>query len=496
MTRPHRDVIVVGGGISGLVVAWHLRQAGLDVSLLEAGPTVGGCMQSEHRDGLILEKGPFNVLVRDEAFHDLLDACAPDVTTVAASDASKARYIMRGGRLHRVPANPVALARTPLLSVRGKLRLLRGLLASRPCPDGGATIAETATRRLGPEAAETFVSSIVAGIFGGDSAQLSLDACFPTIAQFDREARSPLAWMLRRARERRRHGAPAKRRVKGMVSFDGGLRSLAQWLGGQIGPDLVTDCDVRTLRHDDDGYTIRGREYVERCRHLVLATPMQATSRLLRPLAPRASDELDGIETSSLVVLNLAFRRDDVSHPMEGYGFLVPRNEPDVPVMGVLWADSVFPHHAPSDRRLLRVFMGGPRDPEATQRDDRDLVATARGVIDGVLGITGEPVVTDICRWPAAIPQYGIGHRARLERLDDATGHLPMLHLVGNYLHGVSINDCVRDAAAAAESIVRECMNAPKYGVATDGNGHVRRVPTTARAVASRTPDMVRGTHP
>ncbi|MCP3903902.1 MAG: protoporphyrinogen oxidase [Planctomycetes bacterium] len=488
MTRARRDVIVVGGGISGLVVAWRLRRAGVDVSLLEAGGEVGGCMQSEPRDGLILEKGPFNVLVRDEAFQDLLDACAADVTPVAASEESRARYIMRGGRLHQVPSGPMALLRTPLLSFGAKLRLLRGMIRSRPRSGAETTIAEAASRRLGPEVAETFVSSIIAGVYGGDSAELSLDACLPTIAKLDREARSPLGWAVKRARARRREGTTAKRRIKGMISFEGGLRSLAQWLGDQLGANLVTGCPVESVERDDDGYTLKSGDRVERCRHLVLATPKETTSRLLRPLAPRASEELDGIEAASLVVLNLAFRRDDVAHPMEGYGFLVPRNEPDMPVMGVLWADSVFPHHAPSGDRLLRVFMGGPRDPEAARRDDQDLLATARGAIDGLLGITGAPTHVDICRWPEAIPQYRIGHTALLERLDETTRPLPMLHLVGNYLHGVSINDCVRDAALAAETIVGACTNAPRHGVAVNGGGAVHLASAGGREPRTTSP--------
>jgi oxygen-dependent protoporphyrinogen oxidase len=454
-----RDVIVVGGGITGLTAAWQLRRRGVDACLLEAETGVGGCMRSERRDGFLLEKGPFNVLVRDPAFRGVLDECAGEIGPRVAAEAARRRYLLRRGALHEVPTGPGALLRTPLLSGRAKARLLRGMLLSRRARVEEPTIAQAAERRLGPEVAETFISSIVAGVFGGDSRELSLKACFPKAWAFDRRCRSPLLYEMSVLRQRRREakqaGGPPP--LKGLVSFGDGLQALPDWLGAALGPDLVTGCRVESIERHADGWTVDGRVDGDArrfaCRRLVLATPKQGAAGLLAPLAPAATAVLDEIECASLVVLNLGYRSRDVEHPMVGYGFLVPANEPDMPVMGVLWADSAFPHHAADDRRLVRVFMGGPRDPHAADRPTDELLATATSALGGLLGLRADPVLVDVCRWPAAIPQYHLGHEQRLDRLDAALRHLPDLHLAGNYLRGVSINDCVRDGLALGDSL-------------------------------------------
>jgi len=472
-SAPHRQVVVVGGGISGLVTAWRLKHAGVDVMLLEAQPTVGGCMQSKHHDGFILEKGPFNVLVRDEPFYELLEECSADVAPVHASDDANARYVLKGGRLLKVPMGPGALLRTPLLSGRAKIRLLRGMILSARAKKDEPTIAEAAERRLGAEVADTFISSIVAGIFGGDSRKLSLNACFPKAWRFDQQCHSPLAYELGvlRAKKKQAREHPDRQAHKGLMSFRGGLQSLADWLADQLGPDLITSCRVESITPAADGYTLNciGKDELRevRCQHLVLATPKDVTAGLLRAMEPVAAETLDAIESASLVVLNLGYRREDVGHPMSGYGFLVPAGERGMPVMGVLWADSAFPHHGPDDRRLIRVFMGGARDPQAAARTDEELLGIAAGAINGLLAITGEPVLIDICRWPASIPQYHLGHTQRIERLLEAMRPLGNLHLVGNYLRGVSINDCVREGTHMAKMIIN------RLGDQTGNTSHV-----------------------
>lgn len=456
------EVVVVGGGISGLVTAWRLREAGIDVRLLEAGDEVGGCLRTERRDGFILEKGPFNVLVKDDAFHDLLDASEVDVRQISASEASKARFVLHHGALRAVPTGPGPLIRTKLLSGRAKLRLLRGLLYSRPASNGESSIAEAATRRFGPEVADTFVSSLVAGIFGGDSAQLSLDACFPAAARFDRAARSPLLrgiGMLKARKRARREAEQAgiePRPKRGLVSFEKGLQSLPEWLAGQLGERVHRSCVVEELWKEGERFALRVRNGetspVITAGRVVLATPLGISRRLADTVAPRVSRALDGTPCASLVVINLAYPSAKVTHPMSGYGFLVPADEP-TPIMGVLWADSAFPHHAPDDQRLIRVFMGGPRDPHACQREDSELIQTVRDSVNALLGIECEPTLVDICRWPNAIPQYHRGHLERLERVEAALNETPGLYMTGNALRGVSINDCVRDGATVADLI-------------------------------------------
>ncbi len=455
-----RDAVVVGGGISGLTVAWHLHRAGVDVALVEARPTVGGSIETDHRAGFLLEKGPFNVIVRDPAFEELLGGLADRIKVVTASDDAKNRYIYRHGRLNAVPTGPIAFLRSPLLSARGRLRALRGLFVSRRGGAGETTIEEFATRRFGPEVADTIVSAAVAGILAGDISRLNAYACFPMLRDFDRKSFSPLGRTARRipAMIRKRRDPKRRRKWKGLVSIDCGLGGLCRAMADTLGDRLLMSTKLESIARAADEYvlTLSGeqRPMTLRCRDLVLATPAKEAARVLAPYAPESSELIGGVEGASLTVINLAFRREDVAHPLDGFGFLVPRNEPGFPLMGVLFADSAFPHHAPREFRLLRVFLGGSRTPDVIARSAEELVDTAQRTLRDVLGVTGEPVLVDVCPYPDAIPQYGLDHIEKVERIRRGVEPLAGLHLAGNYLDGVSINDCVKLGKQVAENVV------------------------------------------
>ena len=465
-----RDVVIVGGGISGLTAGWYLHHAGMDVCLLDAQSEVGGVTQTQRRDGYLLEKGPFNVIVRDPAFFTLLEGLSDEIKIISASPTAKKRFVYKRGRLLAVPGNPIALATTPLLSLRAKLRLMRGMIIGRRSDGSEETIEQAAVRRFGREVTETMISAMVAGILGGDIKQLSATACFPSAAKVDREARSLIVYGLkagvrakRAEKKKERDGGKPARRWRGLVSIDGGLGALTAALGAPLGPNRVTGCRAEEIRAADFGYqidceTVDDGPRAFRTRHLVLAPSVHEAGRLLAPIVPEAANILAPIISAPMVVVNLGFKREDVRHPLNGFGFVVPQSEPDFPLLGVLWADSIFPHHAPSDRRLLRVFVGGSRTPEAADLSDNELVSRAMSGMGDLLQIRGDPVLVDICRWPAAIPQYHVGHLARIARLRAVIEGPRNLHLIGNYLEGVSLNDCVRCATNVADKIIGEFM--------------------------------------
>ena len=457
MNAARFDTVVVGGGISGLTAAWRLHQAGVNVGLIEASEQVGGCTRTERRDGFLLEKGPFNVMVRDPSFEELLGDLAGEVRVVSAAKSARRRYIYRGGRLFAVPSNPLALLTTGLISFGARCRLIRGLFFSRETGSREETIAEAATRRFGREVAETLISAVVSGIWAGDIDKLSLAACFPNVARIDSEVTSLVGYGIRRIFASRERERPPQWR--GLVSCDEGLGALTQTLVGRLGDHLLSGWRVGVIDASGDGFRVeccnrRGEEMTVVSSRLVLALSVSQSSRLLTPIAPEAALALASVESASLVVLNLGFRQEQVGHDLNGFGFLVPQNEPDGPPLGVLWADSIFPHHAPPDHRLIRVFLGGARDPQAVDRPDDALLSMTLSTAKPLLGITGDPVLVDICRHRDAIPQYEVGHRERIEQLRRAVAAVPGLYVIGNFLEGVSLNDCVRVAARCAAEII------------------------------------------
>jgi len=320
---------------------------------------------------------------------------------------------------------------------------------------------------------DTMVSAVVAGVLAGDIRKLSAYACFPVLRDFDTKSFSPLGRTFRRIPSmiRKRLDPGLRRRWRGLVSVDRGLGGLADAIANTLGERLVVRHRVETFQRESGYSRLRcsgatgglsasasrvGSNTIRemRCRRVVLAVPVGEASRLLSSLQAEAAAILAGIESAPLTVINLAFRRADVGHPLDGFGFLVPHNEPEFPLMGVLWADSAFPHHAPSDQRLMRVFVGGASTPNVNSQSDEELVTTALGALRDLLRITGDPTLVDICAYPDAIPQYHLGHVEKIVRLRQIAATIPGLHLAGNFLDGVSINDCVRLGKQVAHDVI------------------------------------------
>ncbi len=461
-TNPtYHDVVVIGAGISGLTAAWQLHKRGVDVCLIEASNEVGGVMRTELHDGFLLEKGPFNVIMREPAFQYLLEELRDELIVVEADrNAARARFVLHDDRLRKVPSNPIAFASTGLLTLGGKARLVRGLLYSRTSTDRDESIDEAASRRFGPQIARRLVSALCVGIFAGESRDISLGACFPRVAEIDKETRSLLGFALAKRFRRKRKGR-SLRRWRGLVSFRQGLGQLPKTLAHQLGERVLLNCRADSIHAIDQQYVIRctsGSETKAACRasHIILGVPKGITAALLDHIAPRITEDINAIPTASLVVLNLGFDRAHVGHPLQGYGFLVPTSSSSFPLLGVLWADSVFPHHAPSNRRLLRVFMGGSRRPDMLNRSDTELVEIAVDALRNHLHLTGNPTLIDVCRWPDAIPQYGPGHVQRVTQIHRELERHPGMHLAGNYLDGISINDCIGNASRIAQEVTQQ----------------------------------------
>ncbi len=463
--RERFDAIVVGAGIAGLTAAWHLKRTGVNVALIESRDKVGGSIDTEHRDGFLLEKGPFNVMVRDPAFEELLTGLADRVKVVTASSRARNRYIYRHGKLNAVPTGPIKFLCSPLVSFKARLRAVRGLFFSARGKKEETTIEEFAARRFGQEVADAIVSAAIAGILAGDIRKLSAYACFPVLRDFDTKSFSPMGRTVRRVPSiMTRSRNPKKRRQwKGLVSIDRGLGGLCDAIAEEIGPNVRTNTKVEAIQRDRNVYMLRAiggdGPATFACDELILATPVQAAANLLEPHLVQASSTMRTIESASLTVLNLAFKKEDVAHPLDGFGFLVPQIESEFPLMGTLFANSAFPHHAPSEYQLLRVFFGGTRTPDVIERDDEELIETARKSLYDLLGAKGEPVLVDVCPYPDAIPQYYLDHIHKVEKIYDGVKQLKGLHLTGNYLEGVSINDCIKLSKKVALIVAERCKS-------------------------------------
>lgn len=445
-------VVVVGGGITGLTVAHGLVRRGLHVSVLEAAPVLGGVIQTIERDGFLLEQGPFSVLVRSAAFGEMLAELGLAPIEVDA-DAGKKRFVLRDGALRLVPTSPGSLLTTPLLSLGGRVRVLRGVFRSPPRPAGAdETMHQVARRRLGHEAADYLAGAAAVGIFGAEADELSFDACVPAYARADREGGSIVGMLksVKRAREAAGEPKPPRR---AMISFDGGLAALIDALTAGVGAGVHTAARVSAIRRDGDRFIVTHQRGDLEADAVVLAATPDVCRDLAAPIAPGVAEPLSQIRSTGLGVVHLGFRRDDVSHPLDGFGFLLPKTERLRPLLGTIWASSVFPQHAPSDHVLVRAIIGGTRWPDALHAPDEELISQSFAALKPILGLKADPVLAQARAWPDCVPVYQPGHTQRVARVHDAAAETAGLWCAGNWTGGLGVNDRVAAGRALAATI-------------------------------------------
>ncbi|MBP3960748.1 protoporphyrinogen oxidase [Gemmata sp. G18] len=453
---PH--VIVVGGGLTGLTVAFRLKQfaPGTAVTVLEPRDRPGGNIVTEDHRGFRVECGPNGFLDRTPAIPNLVRDLGLSDRLVAASDGSrKNRYVFVGNKLHKLPSGPLGLLTTPLLSRRGKWQLLTEPWRKAPPPGTEESVQEFATRRAGKEAADVFADALVTGIHGGDPAMLSVAAAFPRLPVMEREAGSVVRGFMRAAKKRKRdakaRGEPVPGPMK-MWSFREGLGVLVDGLCETLGDSVRCGVEVQTVTetasvapwqvYDQTGYSWSADA-------VVLACPAYEQAVILADLDPALADEVGAIPYNRIAVVALGYRAEHCPGEHDGFGYIAPQNTRR-DVLGVQWCSSIFPDRAPQGFVLWRALCGGVHRAEQVEWDDERLARAVHDEIRRAMGVTGEPVFQRIVRWPNAIPQYVIGHLDRVARIDALAAKHAGLFLTGNAYRGVAMADCVEQAEATA----------------------------------------------
>ncbi len=473
-------VAIVGGGISGLVLAHELLKISpaAEIVVMEADDRPGGKIDTREIDGLRLEWGPNGFLDNKPATIALAQELGLRQRLLPSDGAARKRYVFSRGKLHRLPESPGAFLKSGLLSWPAKLRVLMEPLARRRPEDRDETVEEFARRRLGRQAAARLIDPMVSGVFAGDPRALSLAAAFPRIAELERQYGGLFKALRRISRERRREGGAAVSPQPGgrLTSFEDGLGELPLSLARALGDRLRLGCRVTGLECGGAaGGASNPRAFRLRCAEgppvdadlVALAIPAHESARLLAtsqngscPAEARAAAEvaalLEEIPYSPLAVVSLCYDRDSLGHDLDGFGFLIPREE-QRDLLGALWTSSIFPgRRAPRDTALLTCMVGGARLGHLLERDDESLVALTREEIRHAMGINAVPKRAVVFRHQQAIPSYPPGHPARVARMEQTLAkRLPGLVLVGNAYKGIGVNDCIINSTAAAAGLLR-----------------------------------------
>jgi oxygen-dependent protoporphyrinogen oxidase len=466
-------IAIVGGGIAGLSAAWYLQQEAARqgpparYTLLEASDRWGGRIRSERIEGVgggptILEAGPDSFLTRKPWALTLARELGLDDHLQFLDAGGLPTYTLLRGRLIPLPAgwNLLAPARwqpflqSPLFSLRGKARICLEPLIPPRSDDADESLGQFVRRRFGAEALDHAAEPLMAGVYNAPADEQSLRASFPQFAMLEREYGS----VIRGLRAIRQKTATAA--VPPFFSLDGGSESLVQRLVARLTGDLRLRSEVVSVAQNTDGaYDVRLRDgsalYADA---IILACPAAVAGRIARQTAPGAADLLASIGSSGLGSVYLAFRRDEMLHPLDGAGVVIPSSE-GRRVDGMTWVSSKWPARAPQDLALLRVFFGGPATRETLELDDATLLALVREELAAIMSVRAAPLFQRIFRERHGYPRYTVGHLERVESIERA---LPAgLHVAGASYRGVGVPDCVRQGQEAASHALAGLALAP-----------------------------------
>lgn len=457
------DVAVIGGGITGLAALHAIeerRAAGLDTGsarLYEAAPEVGGTIRTRERDGFLLECGPDAFLNEKPEALNLIRRIGLTDDLISFSRAVAQRsFVYFGGRLYPVPEGTWLMAPTrmrpfigsPLFSLKGKLRAGLELFIPPKEGDDDESVASFIRRRFGDEVFRRLGEPMVAGIYGGDAETLSARTVLPRFLKLEREYGGVIEGLRAELRLRKESG-PSGPRYGLFLSMKKGMGSIIARLVERLDGLVECDAEVSSLERTNPSgpWTLhfRGRAPVE-AKSVCLALPAPAASKLLGPTVPDLSELLSRIRNESVLTLNLAFDRPAIGHPLDGFGFVVPRDS-GLKLIGCSFSSVKFEGRAPEGRVLLRAFAGPLR--ESDEAVARELLSELRPI----LGIRGEPVFAHVSRHPGAMPQYRVGHAALAQSIRRAQAAVPGLALAGNWFGGVGLSDCIREAEAAVQKL-------------------------------------------
>ncbi|NOT29166.1 MAG: protoporphyrinogen oxidase [Planctomycetes bacterium] len=451
------DTLVVGAGISGLAFAHeHLRARPAErLLVLEASDRPGGLVRTHVHEGLRFEGGPEALPGNAKTVRALCQelGLALEETAPAASK----RYLLSGEKLLEVPSSPADLATSRVLGFGAKLRLMAESTCARDVALDGS-IADFARHRFGQEALERVVEPLVAGIHAGDPEQLSLRACFPEVARMVEEHGSITAALKARTvqksaeqkQQAKSSGAGGSPLSGALFRPAGGMEALTRALAQALGAHLRTNARARGIERSGEGFLVleeSGARHL--ARRLVLALPLAGARELLSGPAPEAAAALSTMTAENLVSVVHAYRRADVAHALDGFGYLAPKSAGGL-VLGTLFSSSLAPEAAPAGQVLLRSLLGGARNPGALELSDGELLAHVARECGGPLGLTRAPFFAHVARWPGVIPRFDLQHLARRERL--ARGLPQGLAVLGNFTRGIGLEALASEARAFARA--------------------------------------------
>lgn len=469
-----KSVAIIGAGITGLTAAFYLKRQGVPVTVYEASGRVGGVIQSLRSDGYLAEFGPNTLLETSPKIGQLVRDAGLAARRLDPDPKAGARYVVRYQRPIAMPGSPLGFFTTDLFTLRAKLAVLREPFVT-PRRDGvEESIAQFVVRRFNQEFLDHAIDALVAGIYAGDPNKLSVTHAFPKLKALEDRYGSLIKGQIFGARERRRRGEVAKDRAP-KFSFDEGLQVLPDTLAAPLGAAVRLNTAVTKLTRTSDGWslTLRANGQESPAEHsavIYCGTAFKLAELQIEGDAPRSSSageslaagrergiQLDlatfsAIRHPPVASVVLGFRREDVAHPCQGFGLLIPRIE-GFKILGTIFSSALFPNRAPAGHLTLTSYIGGERYPELAALPPEELYDLVRQDLRVLLGATGPPTFKHCMVYPRAIPQYNVGYGRFKAAMTQLEARAPGVFLAGHYRDGVSLSDSIVSGCNVVERI-------------------------------------------
>jgi len=499
-----KSVAIIGAGITGLTAAFYLKRKGIPVTVYEASGRVGGVIQSLRQGGWLAEFGPNTLLETSPKIGQLVRDAGLQSRRLDPDPKAEARYVVRYQRPIAMPGSPLGFFTTKLFTAGAKLAVLREPFMPRRHDGVEESIAQFVVRRLNQEFLDHAIDALVAGIYAGDPHQLSLTHAFPKLKALEDNYGSLIKGQIFGSRARKRSGEVAKDRAP-KFSFDEGLQVLPDTLAARLGDAVKLNTTVTKLMQTADGWaltlsegriprvpltadeigdsqssSLRNETQAEHSAVIYCGTAFRlaelkvelsaGVGRAGSPLPavrPNANDGAHGVTrpTSEMDLyafseiryppvasVVLGFRCEDVAHPCEGFGMLIPKIE-GFKILGTIFSSSLFPNRAPAGHLTLTSYIGGERYPELALLPAEKLVALTCEDLRVLLGMTGKPTFQHCVLYPKAIPQYNVGYGRYRELMHKIENQAAGLFFAGHYRDGVSLGDTIVSGVNIVERV-------------------------------------------
>ena len=457
-----KRIAIIGGGISGLSAAYDLARAEFECTIIDPGPRLGGVIQTERLENCVVEDGPDSFLTRKPWALELIHELGLKDQVIGSNDHLRKTFVLRAGKLvplpdgiqFMVPTKIAPMLTTPLLGWGTKAKMAMEWFRQPGKAREERSVADFVRDHFGEEANRYLAQPMLAGVYGGSPEKLSVNAVLPRFVELEKQYGSVSRGMLRAASEASRRNTVDRGQPPSLfLSLKGGMRQLTDRLAEKLeGRIRRITGSAKSVTRLDDGFRLAVNGDSVSADQVVIAAPAHAAGALVEGLDPQSAEQLRAVPYSSSITVNLLYRRPPFEHALEGFGFLAPEVE-QTWITACTWVNTKFPHRAGGDYALLRAFLADRQADASFDLPDDEIARRVHGELSRIMGFETEPATWRVARWRRAMAQYEVGHRKRIEEIEQRLAHVQGLHVTGNAYEGIGIPDCIRRSRAIARRI-------------------------------------------